>query len=75
MSDLTTEMLVQIKTLFDRFDADDNDTLEWDEFCKLIDELNIEISLENRTKIFHIIDSNNTGKISFDEFAEIWKKN
>ena len=73
MSDLSTNELVEIKKLFDKFDLDGNETIDWEEFCNLVDELKIDISIENRTKIFDIIDSNNTGMVSFEEFAEIWK--
>ena len=73
MSDLSTNELVEIKKLFDKFDLDGNETIDWEEFCNLIDELKIDISIESRTKIFGIIDSNNTGMIAFEEFAEIWK--
>ncbi len=73
MSDLSKGELVEIKKLFDRFDLDGNETIDWEEFCNLVEELNIEISIESRAKIFDIIDSNNTGMIAFEEFAEIWK--
>ncbi len=73
MSDLSTNELVEIKKLFDKFDLDGNETIDWEEFCNLVDELKIDISIESRTKIFDIIDSNNTGMVSFEEFAEIWK--
>lgn len=73
MSDLSKSELVEIKKLFDRFDLDGNETIDWEEFCNLVDELKIELSIESRAKVFNIIDSNNTGMIAFDEFAEIWK--
>lgn len=74
MSELSKDELVEIRKLFERFDVDDNDTIDWEEFCKLVDDLQLDISLENRTKVFNIIDANNTGMISFEEFTEIWKK-
>ena len=73
MSDLSKGELVEIKKLFDRFDLDGNETIDWEEFCNLVEELNLEISIESRAKVFDIIDSNNTGMIAFEEFAEIWK--
>ncbi len=74
MSNLSDDILVEIKKLFDRYDTDDNEIIDWDEFRNMVDELDIDISLENKAKIFNIIDANHTGMINFEEFAKIWEK-
>ena len=64
----------KIRALFNSIDKDDNDTIEWDEFCSMIDELVADKTLDEKTRLFAEIDTNNTGMISFEEFCEWWKK-
>lgn len=73
MSKLSTDELVEIKKIFDQFDTDDNDTLDWDEFCKMVDSMDIDVSIEQRAKIYDKLDANHTGMVSFEEFARIWE--
>ena len=74
MSKLSTGELVEIKKLFEKFDTNDNDVIDWDEFCHMIDEMEIEISLEEKSKVYDRLDSNHTGMISFKEFVKIWEE-
>ena len=74
MSKLSSEKLVEIKKLFDKFDTNENDTLDWDEFCNMVDEMDIEVSIEQKAKIYDKLDSNHTGMISFEEFTRIWEE-
>ena len=74
MSEISTDILIHVKKLFDKFDTDDNDIIDWDEFRHMVDTLEVDISLEDKTKIFNIIDANHSGMISFEEFAAVWKK-
>ena len=75
MSKLSSAKLIEIKKLFDKFDTNDNDTLDWDEFCRMVDGMNIEVSIEQRAKIYDKLDANHTGMVSFEEFAKIWEDN
>ena len=68
------DKLEKIRDLFNSIDKDDNDTIEWDEFCSVIDELITDKTLEDKCRIFAEIDTNNTGMISFEEFCDWWKK-
>lgn len=74
MSDLTVDELAEIKKIFAKYDVDDNDTIDWEEFCNMVDELDVELSLKDRTIVFNKVDTNHSGMISFDEFAACWKK-
>ena len=74
MSKLSTDELVEIKKIFERFDTNDNDTLEWEEFCKMVDEMGVEVGIEQRAKIYDKLDANHTGMVSFEEFVKIWEK-
>ncbi|MBL1142705.1 MAG: EF-hand domain-containing protein [Proteobacteria bacterium] len=73
MSDLTEDELVEIKKIFAKYDVDDNDTIDWEEFCNMVDELDIEVSLKDRTIVFDKVDTNHSGMINFEEFVECWK--
>jgi Ca2+-binding EF-hand superfamily protein len=74
MSDLTADELVEIKKIFEKYDVDDNDTIDWEEFCAMVDDLGVELTLKDRTVVFDKVDSNHSGMISFDEFTTCWKK-
>lgn len=64
----------KIRELFQKYDINGNDTLEWNEFCTMIDELLDNKTLQEKTGIFREIDTNNSGMISFDEFKSWWLK-
>jgi Ca2+-binding EF-hand superfamily protein len=74
MSDLTTDELVEIKKIFEKYDIDDNDTIDWEEFCAMVDDLDVELTLKDRTVVFDKVDANHSGMISFEEFTACWKK-
>jgi Ca2+-binding EF-hand superfamily protein len=74
MADLTTEELLEIKEIFDKFDINDNDSIEWQEFCSMVDELGVELTLKDKTLVFDKVDSNHSGMISLEEFTACWKK-
>ena len=74
MSDLTTDELVEIQKMFKKYDTNDNDTIDWQEFCNMVDELGIELTLKDRTIVFDRVDTNHSGMINFDEFVACWKK-
>ena len=69
-----SEKVEKIRKLFNAIDKDDNDTIEWDEFCSMTNELVANMSLEDKTRIFAEIDTNRTGMISFQEFSDWWEK-
>ncbi len=74
MSDLTKDELVEIKKIFEQFDTNDNDSIDWNEFCKMVDELDVDLTLKDKTLVFDEIDANHSGMISFEEFAACWKR-
>ncbi len=66
--------LDRARECFDRWDKDANGTIDWDEFCQMLDELSVGISLEEKTLAFHLVDLNHTGLISCEEFSAWWLK-
>ncbi len=74
MSDLTGDELIEIKKIFKKYDTNDNDSIDWQEFCTMVDELEVELTLKDKTLVFDKVDANHSGMISFDEFAVCWKK-
>lgn len=74
MSELTENDLTEIKKIFQKYDLDDNDTIDWEEFCKMVDDLDVDLSIQDKAVVFDKVDANHTGMISFDEFLTCWKK-
>ena len=75
MTDTPDNEQGKIEELFKKYDTNDNDTIEWNEFCDMIDELlEIKKTLEEKTELFREIDTNNSGMISLDEFSNWWEK-
>ena len=72
MTDSSTSEIADIRKIFDKYDSDGNETLGWDEFCHVLDELDSSIDLTQKTVMFDKVDKNHTGMISFDEFVEWW---
>lgn len=72
MQELTDEKREEISQLFKKYDKDDNDSIDWDEFRNLIDELIGDIPLQEKARIFDVVDTNHSGRITFDEFIDWW---
>ena len=60
--------------IFKQFDKNDNDTIEWEEFCQMIDNLEENITLNHKAKLFDEIDTNHTGMISYSDFRKWWSE-
>ncbi len=73
MTDPTASNIADIRKIFDKYDSDGNETLGWDEFCLVLDELDSTIQLTQKTVLFDKVDKNHTGMISFDEFFSWWQ--
>ncbi len=71
---LETGPVSELEDIFRQFDKNDNDTIEWDEFRQMIDQLQSGMDLQEKLELFEEIDSNRTGMISFAEFREWWKR-
>ncbi len=63
----------KIREIFEKYDVDDNGTIDWDEFRLLVDELKQDVSLKDKAAQFDDADANNSGMISFQEFQQWWK--
>ena len=69
-----TKSVEEIKTIFEKYDTNGNGTIDWNEFRELLNELDNDLSLLDKTDTFDKVDSNHTGMISFDEFMVWWNK-
>jgi Ca2+-binding EF-hand superfamily protein len=72
MSELTRKELDALRATFDKYDRNANGSLDWDEFCLLLDELVGDMPLDEKSLAFHLVDSNHTGVIDFSEFSAWW---
>lgn len=61
-----------LRATFDKYDRNGNGSLDWDEFCLLLDDLVGDMPLDEKSLAFHIVDINHTGVIDFDEFSIWW---
>ncbi|MEJ2761319.1 MAG: EF-hand domain-containing protein [Gammaproteobacteria bacterium] len=67
------EDLQDLQGIFNRYDRDKNGTIDWDEFCLLVDELIGDMPLDEKSLAFHLVDRNHTGMITFQEFVDWWR--
>ena len=74
MSEITEEQRREYKKVFEQYDTDDNDCIDWDEFRKLLNELGEDMSLEDKLASFNDVDTNHSGRIDFEEFIAWWSK-
>ena len=63
----------ELQQSFDYFDRDHNGTIDFSEFCELLDALNSEMEQDTRRVGFDIIDSDHNGSIDFEEFCSWWQ--
>lgn len=74
MSNLSNEEIERIKSVFNQFDKNKNDTIEKTELKTLSIALNDPLSQAELFDFFRQIDENNNGIISWDEFIRYWNK-
>ena len=74
MSNLSNEEIERIKSIFNQFDRNNNDTIEKTELKTLSIALNDPLSQAELFDFFRQIDENNNGIISWDEFIRYWNK-
>lgn len=63
----------QLKTAFDKVDADKSGSIDINELSKICDDLGAHCNMEEVKKLFEEIDLNHDGKVSFDEFTAWWR--
>ena len=74
MPNLSNEEIERIKSIFNQFDRNNNDTIEKTELKTLSIALNDPLSQAELIDFFKQIDENNNGIISWDEFIRYWNK-
>jgi Ca2+-binding EF-hand superfamily protein len=72
MSNLSNEEIERIKSIFNQFDKNNNGTIEKTELKTLSIALNTPLSHAELIDFFKLIDENNNGIISWDEFIHYW---
>jgi len=74
MPTMSNEEIERIKSIFNQFDRNNNDTIEKAELKTLSIALNDPLSQAELIDFFKQIDENNNGIISWDEFIRYWNK-
>ena len=72
MSNLSNEEIERIKSIFNQFDKNNNDTIEKAELKTLSIALNDPLSQAELADFFRQIDKDNSSQISWDEFIRYW---
>ncbi len=62
-----------LKALFSRFDSDDNELIDVNEFRKILQSLGHESIAEVLDLEFALIDTDGDGGVTFEEFANWWR--
>jgi len=72
MSETSQEDMEDLQEIFNKYDRNRNGTIDWDEFCLLLDELVGGMPLDEKLLAFYLADSKQTGAITRDEFIDWW---
>ncbi|MEX2524172.1 MAG: EF-hand domain-containing protein [Gammaproteobacteria bacterium] len=72
MTEPNAEKRSDLRATFDKYDKNGNGSIDWDEFCLLLDELVGDMALDEKSLAFHLVDTNHTGYINFEEFVKWW---
>jgi calmodulin len=72
MQTLTMEQRAELRADFAYNDRDGDGHIAFPEFCALLDNLDAEMSAEEKKLGFHEIDTDKNGAIDFDEFVAWW---
>jgi len=75
MNQLTTEEITAIRRIFDQFDRDNNGFITRKELASLASALNDPLTPAELSDFFNVIDCDNSGKITWDEFITYWGNN
>lgn len=70
---VTEEMVEQaVESVFKKYDQNNNNFIDFPEFCKMIGDLklSVSISLREMNIIFELLDYDGDGKVSRDELIE-----
>jgi Ca2+-binding EF-hand superfamily protein len=72
MNKFTSKEISSIKTIFNQFDSDKDGYINRTELCKLATALNDPLTRAELEDFFMKIDTDNDGKITWNEFITYW---
>lgn len=72
MKDLSTTQLAELREAFDNYDSNGDGWIVGDEFNKLLQALDYDISEDECLLAFELTDGDGDGSISFEEFMGWW---
>lgn len=72
MKDLSTTQLAELREAFDSYDSNGDGWIVGDEFNKLLQALDYDISEDECLLAFELTDGDGDGSISFEEFMGWW---
>ena len=65
---------VSIEMAFARYDKDQSGDIDAAELACMLEDLGVEVTEERLAEAFSILDSNGDGVITFEEFADWWRR-
>ena len=72
---LTEEAIKAIKKIFNQYDLNKNGTIEKNELSKLCKDLGDPLTKSELDYALYELDTNNSGKIEWEEFIYYWSNN
>lgn len=74
MPEFDDEDYEELENLFDLNDSDSNGSIDFGEFCQLLNDLGADMSPAELEVGFNDIDTDGSGEIEFDEFSDWWRE-
>jgi Ca2+-binding EF-hand superfamily protein len=72
MRDVSTTELAELRQSYDSYDANGDGWINAEEFCRLLQALDHDLSADECLLAFEMTDSDGDGLMSFEEFMAWW---
>ena len=58
MKDLSENEIAEVREIFNKYDLNENNSINWDEFCKMVDDLDDHVTMNEKAVAFDKVDTN-----------------
>jgi hypothetical protein len=63
----------KVKSMFNKYDEDESGTIEFDEFYKLLLDMNVDIAMQEAELMYLSLDKDMTHGLKYEEFQRFWQ--